>query len=179
MDSSRYKTQLQGTAAIYAVCEQLCLRGHLPCFPGVDYGMDLILENGLRLQVKSGTLRKHPAYPLGAYAFDVRHTWKRVGRQFVSHPKDRTYLGACDFAVFYGLNERRFFVVPISVVKGAVWIPPKGATFQRMGTGRVASRIGKMGAAALIVTKYEDAWDQLDINATVEAIAQTEESVIG
>ena len=34
------------------MCSQLCLHGHTSCFPAVDFGIDLMLDNGLKIQVK-------------------------------------------------------------------------------------------------------------------------------
>ncbi len=69
-------TQLQGQAGVWAVAAQLAIRGHIPIFPGVDYGWDLMIENGLRLQIKTarlnGQTKRGVLYP--GYSFNLRKT---------------------------------------------------------------------------------------------------------
>lgn len=168
MRKRAYKTHLDGMAGVFAVCEQLCRGGHTPCVPSVDFGVDIMLDNGLRIQVKSAQARIHPGYSQGVYCFDVRKGWTRKGDKIVGHAhSDRNYAESCDFFIFYGVNERRFFVVPVSIVGNrAIWIPRHG-NFQ-------CKRTKQTNCIALTVSKYEDAWHLLDMN---EVLTELESEV--
>jgi hypothetical protein len=159
-----FKTHSQGMAGVYAVASRLCLLGHTPFFPSVDFGVDIMLDNGLKLQVKCGRLRKHKAYPNGAYSFDVRKAFTIVGHTVIKHQKERTYVGTCDFIVFWGIDEDRFFVIPCASMEGAVWIPPKHS---HRGNQRNPTTVGRM-------LQCEEAWHLLDVNGTIEQQEQVE-----
>lgn len=155
------KTHLQGAAGVFAVCSQLCLRDFTPCIPAVDDGVDVILSNGMKLQVKTGFLRNHPGFPYGAYAFDVRRGWKRKGQEIVTNLRDRNYAGIADFVIFVGLNENRFFIVPPHELTGCVWIAPRGRGIKKHR-----------------LLEFEDAWHLLDVNGALAAVEQAEEILV-
>jgi len=152
-----FQKHLDGMAGTFAVCEQLCRYGHTPFMPSVDFGVDVMLDNGLKIQVKSGRCRNHPGYSNGVYAFDIRRGWTRVKGEIVAHPKDRDYRDSCDFVIFFGVDERRFFIIPsVEINSHAIWIPRRGnREFKR------AKSIAKS------MMKFEDAWHLLDVNATL------------
>ncbi len=108
---------MQGQAGVYATAAQLLLRGYVPCFPSVDYGFDLALENGLKIQVKSARLRmSHPSYPEGHYRLEVREGFKLNAKRGVMNHlvrrEPRNWKGVADFFVFWCIDENRFFIVP-------------------------------------------------------------------
>lgn len=163
-----YQLHLDGMAGVYAVAEQLCMRGHTPLFPSVDFGFDLALDNGLKIQVKFGRLRfSHPAYKSGAYVVDTRKGVTIVNQRITHKKRPYPYEQVADFVIFFGMDERRFFVIPASEYDGAAWIPPRNIAMQRTGSGRRQSSISKMGNNAKIVHFYEDAWHLLDIDSTL------------
>jgi ribosomal protein L13 len=60
----------QGKAGEHSVAAQLLLRGHNPFFPAVDIGADLVIESGIKIQVKTAHLRfQKSCYQQGAYWF--------------------------------------------------------------------------------------------------------------
>ena len=160
------KTHLQGQAGVYAVCAQLCLRGLTPCMPAVDDGVDLMLTNGLKLQIKSGMLRTQPGFPFGAYCFDVRKGWKRKGKEIITNLRERTYEGIADFVVFFGVDEQRFFVIPPSELNQSYWIPSKAQTQRRLLRQRNLKILG-----------FEDAWHLLDVDNALSLIESESDDV--
>lgn len=145
-----YQRHLDGMAGVYAVASQLCLRGITPCFPAVDSGADLILDNGVKIQVKCGKLRRHPGFDNGVYCFDVN----KVSR------KDKRSAGIYDFAAFWGVDENRFFIMPAGECTGAVWVAKRGSRLYRRDPKSMSEK----------VKANEDAWHLLDINATLQSL---------
>src|SRR5437867_747185 len=118
MNSKAPQNLLQGQAGVYQVASQLCLRGYNPMFPCVDHGADLVLEGGVRLQVKAGKLRYSKVYPQGAYWFHIERSRLINRRQIGVKIDDWTVI--CDFAVFWGIDENRFWIVPAPELNGHV-----------------------------------------------------------
>lgn len=161
--------RLIGQAGVWAVASQLALRGHNCLFPAVDNGYDLMLANGLKIQVKTRYLtdRDYKAYPHGMYCFDLRRPiWdKTEGR--VSPTNYRSYKDVCDFFVLWGVDENRFWIIPSSIEQGTVSF---GSTASNVSRGPLVSRCdGKAKRLAL----SENRWDLLDVNATVELVGVT------
>jgi hypothetical protein len=119
------RTQLTGQAGVWAVAAQLAVRGHVPLFPGVDYGYDIMLDNGIRLQVKSahlsqniGNVRKR--YPGGVYHFNT--TVAKIGEDGQQRRVVRDYSTVADFFVLWGIDEDRFWVVPTGQPKNSFFM---------------------------------------------------------
>jgi hypothetical protein len=109
-----------GQAGVFRVASALLLKGHVPSFPSVDTGVDILLDNGLRIQVKSRNMQTtHPSYPLGFYNFSVKENNRDVVRDWTK---------IVDFIVFWGINEDRYFIVPASEAVQNFTISPKDAT---------------------------------------------------
>jgi hypothetical protein len=106
---------LQGQAGVYQVASQLCLRGFNPHFPAVDIGADLVVDGGIRIQIKAAHLRLDKVYPQGAY-------WFKLGRTAIRHRTQVweavNFTDFCDFAVFWGIEQTRFWIVPASALDG-------------------------------------------------------------
>lgn len=194
-------TQLQGQAAVWAVASQLALRGVNPLFPGIDYGYDLKLENGLRIQVKSARLQtSHPAYRHGAYTF----AWRKFN--YVSPEKRvrivRHYQEVCDFLILWGVDENRFWIVPSNVRQQAVWFNRKSYEDFSLVTSEMVSNLKNRGMSAEAIAKelntsrrtvnriikggtsawndesgirylrtLEDRWDLLNLDAAIEKVS--------
>ncbi len=158
-----FTTHSQGMAGVYAVASRLCLLGHTPFFPSVDFGVDIMLDNGLKIQVKCGHIRQHPGYSQGVYSFDIRKAFTIVGSKVFKHQKDRTYVGTCDFIIFWAIEEGRFFVLPVHEVKGTAWIPTRGCQVMKR----------KLPTIASTVLAREEAWHLLDVAGTLEEIEAT------
>lgn len=110
------------------------IRGMNVFAPAVDDGVDLIAANGCRIQVKTAHLLSFASqkftYPEGIYKFYFPH-FKNVamnGRE--SRRARRQSLKArCDMVVLWGIEENRFWVVPVDVMKDtqAIHVGPKKA----------------------------------------------------
>jgi predicted DNA-binding protein YlxM (UPF0122 family) len=185
-----------GQAGAFRVASELLLRGHVPSVPAVDTGVDIILDNGLRLQVKSVSLRPHPGYDQGAYCFSIKDN--NYGS------KKRDWAKVVDFLIYWGIDESRFFVVPALEATQNFWVRPKeytrvcvsvdtmrilrdkGMTFeeiaQQLGVSRQTVARNLVRPSKLNsprgnrhLSSFEDRWDLLDVN---RAIAEIEEQVM-
>jgi hypothetical protein len=121
---------LQGQAAVYRVAAEVCMRGHIPLFPAVDFGYDLALDNGIKIQVKSGRLQKMKhSFPGGCYRFSFRKNCMAYGKRTVGVVRD--YSKVADFFVLWGVDEERFWIVPCSEKHTYLYIPAKNDGIQR------------------------------------------------
>lgn len=100
----------KGQAGVYQVASQLALRGHNPHFPAVDIGYDLLLDCGLRVQVKAANMRYGKPYPKGSYWFRLGRTTRVKNQQIFR--SDRVFTDECDMVVFWGIDENRFWIIP-------------------------------------------------------------------
>ncbi len=98
-----------GMAGQLRVASELMLRNHIPATPLVDTGVDLILETGIRIQVKSARL--HSSQKAGRrnrYGFAFQH-WR----------KGQAYdLSGVDFVVCWGANTDEFWIMPADSLNG-------------------------------------------------------------
>lgn len=165
---------LKGQAGVYAVASQLCLRGHIPFFPAVDQGVDLVIGNGIRIQVKCAHLiqSKHGLkggkgyYIGGAYGFNLRRgVWDKSTNR-TSRREIRSYEGVADFFVLWGIDEDRFWIVPTSVKNRAIWFGAEN--YNGSNNSSYTEAMKKRRQA-----EYENRWDLLDVNAVVESVTLT------
>lgn len=174
-----HNTILQGQAGVYAVASKLILYGFNPMFPAVDLGADIILDNGLRLQVKTARLtfpkcgRRNGYggnYLGGAYGFSVRRgEW--LGKTKGYGRSRKGYSEVADFFVLWGIEENRFWIVPTSIKNRTIWF---GKFDHPNGSKNVSyTNTLKMNRVA----QYENRWDLLDINGTVEEIVESSSTV--
>lgn len=198
MDGKNYATQLQGQAAVWAVASELAIRGHVPYFPGVDFGHDLVLDNGLRLQIKSSRLRYHPGYPDGAYCFSFRQSYAALGKNKTKDRSLRDYTKVADFFVLWGVDEKRFWIIPCEFGKRSVWFGRARSETpwldvnkmrEMRDSGMTQDQIAEaLGTNQAVVSRnlrneahlydkfsqrrlklFEDRWDLLNIDRTVES----------
>ena len=159
--------QLRGQAAVWRVASELAMRGHIPLFPGLDVGYDLQIDNGLRLQVKSGTLvYRHPAGFKAnvGYSFNLRRgAWDNATKQYNGR-KRRTYAEVADFFVLWGVEENRFFIVPTSNKKSSISFCSR----ETISNSRNRSLFDKVTRARRM--EYEDRWDLLDVESVKDLI---------
>lgn len=202
-----------GTAAEYRVISEVLLRGHSPYKPACDIGTDLIIENGLRIQIKAARLRyynKRTQAGKKCYSFSLRQqgpeNWNN-GRR-ISRMRDWSL--SCDFFVFWCFEEDRFFVVPESFLrgKGDVWIMRREDEFHHpadeglakkmfqdgMKIGDIAKHFGvchltaksaifglrpnRRSALTSRIREYENRWDLLDVDTSIEKVAEATEKEI-
>ncbi|KKK93136.1 hypothetical protein LCGC14_2695900 [marine sediment metagenome] len=97
-----------GLAGEFRVMSELLLRGHNPAKSYLNSGADIILENGLRIEVKSS--HKTSRMPRPSYLF----TLKGGARD------KRQNLSDCDFVIFWCIDDDCFLIIPTSVVTTTV-----------------------------------------------------------
>ena len=117
--NDRNKARIQGQAGVFRVASELLLRGLNPQFPSVDCGADLIVEGGVQIQVKSAHLRyQATCYPQGAYWFKLTRGPVAHGNHGLRKRSPRVFSEDCEFVVFWGIEQHRFWVVPAPLVDG-------------------------------------------------------------
>lgn len=158
-----FQRHLNGLAAVFAICEQLARRGHTPFIPSHDFGIDLMLDNGLKIQVKSSTCWRKATINAVGYQFDLRGSVRWINGKAESHSSDASrYVEICDFFILMAVDERRFFVVPTSKLGGTcIWFPKR----DDHGTRRPYRKDRWL-------LEYEEAWDLLDVNQTIESLEE-------
>lgn len=101
---------LFGMAGQLRVASELLLRGFKPALGFVDTGVDLILDNGITIQVKSSHLLrvdgKKKMQP--AYYFILRHWTKKGPRPL----RDVNYI------ICWGIDTNEFWIIPRECVEG-------------------------------------------------------------
>lgn len=140
-----------GTAAEHRVISELLLRGFNPYIVVLDEGIDLMLENGKRIQIKSAHLQKQPTrgYVYGRYIFNSRKRYYEKARfPWDRLPKVREHV---DFVICWGINDDVFYIIP------ATEIPPTGVT------AHSPKEVAKNGRPR-IYDRYINAWDLLRID---------------
>ena len=168
---------LKGQAGVYAVASRLCLLGQVPYFPGVDHGVDLMIANGLRLQIKVACLtypqcgrssrNRTGNYLGGAYGFNLRRgVWEKDGNR-MSRTESRDYRDVADFFVLWGMDENRFWIVPTSIKNRVIWFGraehPNGSNNASYTSALRKSRC----------EQYEDRWDLLDLDSSAKQIVES------
>lgn len=115
--NERNRARLQGQAGVFRVASELLLRGFNPQFPAVDCGADLVVDGGIRLQVKSGHLRYNSnIYPQGAYWFKLTKGPTVHGNHGIRPRTPRVFSVESDFVIFWGIEQHRFWVVPSALL---------------------------------------------------------------
>ena len=108
------QSELTGRAGEHAVATQLLLREMVVFWPDVDRGCDLMTEDGCRLQVKSAHIYQHKNGP--RYTFPLPKN-RRVANSSttVKFIPRKSFVESCDFVVFWGIEENRFWIVPAAL----------------------------------------------------------------
>lgn len=162
------ETRLIGQAGVWEVASQLALRGMYPLFPGIDKGYDLVLENGLRIQVKTATLKIYGGDKRYlAYCFDCRgKKWNPELKQ-VRPSGHKDYATRADYYVLWGVDENRFWVIPTSEVKGNIWFPRRDYLNPNAMLGRAQRNYQR---AIERLQRTESRWDLLDVTSVNDII---------
>jgi hypothetical protein len=114
---------LTGKAGEYAVASQLLTRGMNLFLPCSDTGVDLMAENGCRVQVKSAHLRCSPSvikhYTEGVYTFHFpKRKYLATSKGEVRERINRKFSDYCDVVVLWGIEQNRFWVVSADLLDG-------------------------------------------------------------
>lgn len=116
---SKIVTILQGQAGVYRIASELMFRGHHVCFPAADlHGVDLLLESGVKIQVKTANLGFYERTPQGAYWFNFGQSkYSDELKKLIKVKRD--YSTQCDFVILFGIDDSKFWVVPAAILNGA------------------------------------------------------------
>ena len=127
------KSSMIGLAGEFRVMSELLLRGHNPAKSYLEDGADLILENGLRVEVKSAHLMPQE-HVRERYAPDH---YRRIGKSMTPIPKyqfDMTQghnkpsksLHDYDYLICWCINDDWFYIFPceLKLPKGKLSIFP-------------------------------------------------------
>ena len=105
--------QLVGQAGVWAVAAQLAVRGLHVHFPGVDYGYDLMVDGGIRIQVKTSRLLSRASRKNGPDGYSFKF-WSAARSNRGAQKRD--YSKVCHFVVLWGIDENRFWIAPAELV---------------------------------------------------------------
>lgn len=112
--------QFTGKAGEHAVASELLVRGIPVHIPIVDVGCDLIAGERVRIQVKSARLFRgtEKSRPMASYMFSLGTSapnWKNGCHKTIW----RDWSKVCDFIICWGVDERRFWVIPTNLLSTA------------------------------------------------------------
>ncbi len=161
--------QLMAKAGELAVASKLALLGHVPMFPFVDVGFDIMLENGLRLQVKAAHLKiSSRGVQSPGYNFNLRRAaWDGFSGRSRQNGKKK-YSEVADFFVLWGIDENRFFILPTVGASQTAFFMHRGYA-ENFGRKNGGGR--PMDEARL--REIEDRWDLLDMNTTSSELIES------
>ena len=119
------RIHLAGQAGVWTVAAQLAIRGLHVHFPGVDYGYDILIDGGIRIQVKSSRLLDRASKKNGPDGYSFKF-WRSATRYRAGRPRD--YSKVCHFVVLWGIDENRFWIVPAPLIANTagLLVGPKG-----------------------------------------------------
>lgn len=98
-----------GLSAEFRVMSELLIRGHNPAKSYLDNGADLILDNGIRIEVKSAhrnNYRKKNVKP-PCYLFS-----------FLGGSRNKKVMKDFDYAICWALNDDLFYIIPSKEING-------------------------------------------------------------
>ena len=114
MDRATYKQQhLLGQAGVLRVASELMLRGFPVLFPAVDEGVDLFVEGGTRIQVK--TTKMVLSGGKSSFRLTPGYRMTRDGKVYLSA---RNFSEYCDFVVLFNVKLDKFWIVPAGLLDG-------------------------------------------------------------
>lgn len=106
-DTEYYKHQARfSKAAELYVRAKLLLLGFYPASFDTDDGCDIILDNGLRFQVKSALVSSSSGAPSYTFALKMGHEGKRI------NTKKFDYLALVGFKDEKSIEDVDFFIIP-------------------------------------------------------------------
>lgn len=118
MKRQLFRQHAVGKAGEYRVASELILLGLHPAFPSIDLGYDLMVEHGVRIQVKSVQRRTKLGHAnVLSYRIFPSKRLTYDGNRLIDR-RDRKISDECDFVVVWGMEEDRFWVIPSHLLDG-------------------------------------------------------------
>ena len=93
-----------GLSGELRVMSELVMRNHNPAKPYLDNGSDLILENGLRIQVKTASNINYHKQGYKRYCFSFRNGYRNQN------------LDNFDYAILWCVDDNIFYIVPPDMI---------------------------------------------------------------
>ena len=137
-----------GKAGELRIASELLLRGYNPSLMLEISEADIILSNGLKIQIKTST-RNHQRYHFSFKSWKKQHDKPRK--------QEKHKLLNIDFVILWGIENDYFFIIPVEKLKNATE-KKKTATI-RMFTEK--SELKNMQRENDWIFKYQDRWDLL------------------
>jgi len=117
------RSMLQGRAGEYRVAAELLIRGHIVYEPSIEDGIDMLLDNGKAIQVKSGRKRLvQKPYEHNQYSFNIVSAKK--WQKYFTRDKNKPYsirphlLDKVDFVILWAVEDDEFYIIPAEKVRG-------------------------------------------------------------
>jgi hypothetical protein len=132
-----------GRAGELRVASELLLRGiEVYLNTSADSGVDLILSNSKKVQVKTARLTTNRQPTWRSYCWSFK-SWRRVEKHYESHS-----LKDVDYVILWAVDDDVFFIIPADEVRGSYSI--------RLNPG--SSYPSKKVSNHM---RFKDAWDSL------------------
>ena len=127
-----------GKAIEFRVVSELLLRGHEVYLATADSGVDLILGNGKKLQVKGSNkgAKGHSHYERYTFSFK---TWHKRGKKYTTHE-----LEGVDFVICWAIQDNLFYIIPAELIRG-----------------KYSVRVKPSSQSQSLLTPYQDKWELL------------------
>jgi hypothetical protein len=144
---------LVGEAGVLRVASELALMGHATFRPNVDVGVDLIIDNDLKIQVKTSHVRLVGEYPY--YLFKLNEKLSMKDGKRVRGKREKKFSEEVDFLIFWGVDENRFWIMPAKEAddKGSLYMAPLPT--------HPKARVLLLRKAESALQAYEGRWDLL------------------
>jgi len=101
-----------GKAGELRVASELLLRGYEVFLTITDTGVDLILGNGKRLQVKTARVNRLSKTNPNGYVFSLK-AWCKEGT-----PRKVQQFTDVDYLICWAVEDNAFFIIPTSYIRG-------------------------------------------------------------
>lgn len=98
-----------GRAGEYRVLSELLLREHNPAIMAIDNGIDIVLENGKTIQVKT-VLKPNNGFGHGCNVTFISAAWKK-GKKVNKHSRM-----VADFVIIWLVHRDEFFIISREVI---------------------------------------------------------------
>jgi hypothetical protein len=107
-----------GKAGEHAVASQLFLRGTTVLWPGIDVGYDLMTETGCRVQIKTSYIDGHTRRGESYYWFPLSTSRIQARKGVATRIAIPDMAKRCDVVAFWGIDQNRFWIVPVGMLRG-------------------------------------------------------------
>jgi predicted Zn-ribbon and HTH transcriptional regulator len=109
-----------GKAGEFRVASELLLRGHSIFMPTVDNGMDLVIDDGVTIQIKCG--HKQPygesGHTLNCYRFNFHKSYSKSQKEIHIVPHELNV----DFVICWAIDDDEFYVIPADKIRGKTYL---------------------------------------------------------